>query len=61
MDAGIAKALEIIRETELLNPWILVITTDHGPNVGFFDDKGPTKEETYHIPLIICELGQTEG
>ena len=60
-DAGIAEALKIIREIELLNPWILLITTDHGARGGFFISGDVSKEETYHIPLIICESGQGNG
>ncbi|MDA2917406.1 LTA synthase family protein, partial [Nitrospinae bacterium AH_259_B05_G02_I21] len=59
-DTGTTEAIKIIREIELLNPWILLITTDHGLRQSDVLSK-VSEEETYHIPLIICELGQTEG
>ncbi|MCB7128085.1 MAG: sulfatase-like hydrolase/transferase [Candidatus Brocadiales bacterium] len=64
MDAGIAEALKIVREAELLNPWILIITADHGASQSYFLDssnKALVRKEADHIPLIICELGQADG
>lgn len=60
MDKGIARTLKIIRKTELHNPWVLLIFSDHGARrKDFFPDA--SDEEQLHIPLIICESGQFEG
>lgn len=57
MDAGIAEAFEILESSELQNPWILFITSDHGMR-GIPDF---TMEELHHIPLIICGSGLSTG
>lgn len=58
LDAGIAETFKVIGSIKLRRPLVFIITADHGANKGFLPDA--SKKEIYHIPLIICEPGQTD-